>query len=153
MQLIKSRQQHEYATVYFPSAPVRSQTTVAKMKIIEMPPSMNEEVIDKKKTTIAFDFLGLFTTTTKKVKKTTIDNDINKQQCTITPEMEGLVEQMRAAIQLIKPGAKITATKTLHGVGKELLVEGQEVTVAPKVTEMKNTGEFIINWVLAPLIA
>ncbi len=123
------------------------------MKVIDILPSVKEEVIDKKKTTIAFDFLGLFTTTTKKVKKTTVDNDIKKQQCTITPEMEGLVEQMRAAIQLIKPGAKITATQTLHGVGKELLVEGQEVTVAPKVTEMKSSGEFIINWVLAPALA
>jgi hypothetical protein len=153
MQLIKSRQHHEYATVYFPAEPVRSQTTVTKMKVIEMPPSVKEEVIDKKKTTIAFDFLGLFTTTTKKVKKTDIDNDIKKQQCVISSEMEELVEQMHAPIQLIKPDAKITATQTLHGVGKELLVEGQEVTVAPKVTQMKNTGEFIINWVLAPLIA
>ena len=148
MELIKSKRQNEYMTFYSPSQPIQSQTTVAKIKIIEMPPTEEEQVVDEKKTTIAFDIFGLFTTTTKKVNTIHVNNDIKKPKCVMTPEMEGILEQVQAAIWRMKPGVKISTPNNLVGPGYDLLVEGQQVTVAPRIIKLKSEGEFIISWTL-----
>ncbi len=153
MRLVKSNiQQDKYSTIYVPSEPVVVQTRVAKMEVIKGRPYVKEEIIGTKKSTFAFDFLGLFTTTTNNVKMVTCSDDKWRQRCIITPEMRAVIERVRTAIHLIKPHAEIDITEdTLHADWDEPPVEGQKITVSLKVTEMKfGDGLFRIGWVHLP---
>lgn len=131
---------------YIPTESIRLQTRVAGTTTIPMESEINEQVVLKTKSSIAFDFLGLFNKTTTKSIPIVIDKTIRKKKCEVTNQMRDIEGALTMTLLQMNPAKRVICSRTILGKDKDSLVKGQNITVSPRINELEN--EFIINWIL-----